>query len=78
MLKDAGWIVARQRGSHRQFKRPTKRGLVTVPRKLSNDLPPGHEVLQPWSVVPARARVPVPESWSVSQPLATRGDRLIG
>jgi predicted RNA binding protein YcfA (HicA-like mRNA interferase family) len=38
-----GWVQVRQRGSHRQFKHPTKPGLVTVPGKLSRDLPPGLE-----------------------------------
>jgi len=30
MIADDGWYQARQRGSHRQFKHPTKPGLVTV------------------------------------------------
>jgi predicted RNA binding protein YcfA (HicA-like mRNA interferase family) len=25
-----GWVLDRQRGSHRQFKHPTKRGTVTI------------------------------------------------
>jgi predicted RNA binding protein YcfA (HicA-like mRNA interferase family) len=41
ILKNDDWILARQRGSHRQFKHPTKRGLVTVAGKLSDDLAPG-------------------------------------
>jgi predicted RNA binding protein YcfA (HicA-like mRNA interferase family) len=41
MLKDDGWILSRQRGSHRQFRHASKRGLVTVAGKLSNDLAPG-------------------------------------
>lgn len=41
MLKQDGWALARQRGSHRQFKHPTKRGLVTVAGKLSDDLATG-------------------------------------
>ena len=41
MLKDDGWVLARQRGSHRQFKHGTKRGLVTVVGKLSDELAPG-------------------------------------
>jgi predicted RNA binding protein YcfA (HicA-like mRNA interferase family) len=36
-----GWYVARTRGSHRQFKHPTKPGTVTVAGKPSLDLPPG-------------------------------------
>lgn len=30
MLKDDGWILDRVRGSHNQFKHPTKKGIVTV------------------------------------------------
>ena len=41
MLKDDGWIVVRQKGSHRQYKHPTKQGLVTVAGKLSDELAPG-------------------------------------
>jgi len=33
MLNDDGWYLDRTRGSHRQFKHPTKLGLVTVPGK---------------------------------------------
>ena len=38
ILKDDGWTLARQRGSHRQLKHPTKRGVVTVAGKPSDDL----------------------------------------
>ena len=40
-LVDDGWVMASQRGSHRQFKHPSKPGKVTVPGKLSADLPEG-------------------------------------
>jgi predicted RNA binding protein YcfA (HicA-like mRNA interferase family) len=40
-LEAGGWYLARTRGSHRQYKHPTKSGLVTVPGKLSDDLAPG-------------------------------------
>lgn len=30
MLEDDGWFLDRMRGSHRQFKHPTKPGAVTV------------------------------------------------
>jgi predicted RNA binding protein YcfA (HicA-like mRNA interferase family) len=30
-LQDDGWILVAQKGSHQQFKHPTKRGRVTVP-----------------------------------------------
>jgi predicted RNA binding protein YcfA (HicA-like mRNA interferase family) len=31
ILSDDGWIQVAQRGSHRQFKHPSKPGRVTVP-----------------------------------------------
>jgi predicted RNA binding protein YcfA (HicA-like mRNA interferase family) len=33
-----GWYLHRQRGSHRQFKHPTKKGTVTIAGKPSKDL----------------------------------------
>jgi predicted RNA binding protein YcfA (HicA-like mRNA interferase family) len=41
MLEADGWVLARTKGSHRQFKHPVKRGTVTVAGKRSKDLPPG-------------------------------------
>ena len=41
MLRDDGWIEGARRGSHRQLKHPSKKGRVTVPGKLSDDLAPG-------------------------------------
>jgi predicted RNA binding protein YcfA (HicA-like mRNA interferase family) len=38
MLKDDGWILARQRGSHRQLKHASKRGLVTVAGKPNDEI----------------------------------------
>ena len=38
-LKKEGWYLARQKGSHRQFKHETKKGTVTVNVKLSDVLP---------------------------------------
>ncbi|XVV08079.1 type II toxin-antitoxin system HicA family toxin [Actinosynnema sp. CA-248983] len=38
-----GWYLAATRGSHRQFKHPTKPGRVTVPGKPSRVLPLGTE-----------------------------------
>ncbi len=43
ILENAGWYLSRTRGSHRQYKHKTKRGLVTVPGKLSDDLAIGTE-----------------------------------
>lgn len=31
MLEDDGWTHVRTKGSHHQFKHPTKTGVVTVP-----------------------------------------------
>jgi predicted RNA binding protein YcfA (HicA-like mRNA interferase family) len=41
LLEQDGWHQVRQRGSHRQFKHPTKEGLVTVAGKPGDDLAPG-------------------------------------
>jgi predicted RNA binding protein YcfA (HicA-like mRNA interferase family) len=41
LIEDDGWVLARTRGSHRQYKHPTKPGLVTIPGKLGRDLPVG-------------------------------------
>jgi predicted RNA binding protein YcfA (HicA-like mRNA interferase family) len=41
LLEDDGWYLARTRGSHRQFKHPTKAGTVTVSGKPNVDIPPG-------------------------------------
>jgi len=41
MLEEDGWELARQRGSHRQFRHPSKAGTVTVAGKPNVDMPPG-------------------------------------
>ena len=41
MLHQDGWYLNATRGSHRQFKHPSKPGRVTVPGKPSDDLAPG-------------------------------------
>ncbi|WP_372472634.1 type II toxin-antitoxin system HicA family toxin [Capnocytophaga sp. ARDL2] len=38
MLKEDGWELKKQVGSHRQFKHPTKTGKVTVNEKESKTL----------------------------------------
>ena len=38
LIEQDRWYLARTRGSHRQYKHPTKSGLVTVPGKLKDDL----------------------------------------
>jgi len=40
-LMDDGWFLARTKGSHRQYKHPTKKGLVTVAGHPGDDLAPG-------------------------------------
>jgi len=40
-LSDDGWVLARTKGSHRQYKHPTKKGLVTVAGHPGDDLAPG-------------------------------------
>ena len=41
LIIDDGWVQVSQKGSHRQFKHATKLGKVTVPGKLSDDMPIG-------------------------------------
>jgi predicted RNA binding protein YcfA (HicA-like mRNA interferase family) len=41
LLSDDGWVIVATRGSHRQFKHPSKLGRVTVPGKPSDELAPG-------------------------------------
>jgi predicted RNA binding protein YcfA (HicA-like mRNA interferase family) len=41
LIESDGWILVRQRGSHRQFHHPTKSGTVTIAGKPSVDVPPG-------------------------------------
>jgi len=41
IIQDDGWFLVATRGSHRQYRHPTKTGRVTVPGKPSDDLAPG-------------------------------------
>lgn len=41
LLADDGWVLARTRGSHQQFKHPSKPGLVTVAGSGNDDLQAG-------------------------------------
>lgn len=38
MLEADGWVKVTTKGSHRQFKHPTKKGRVTVNGSLSDNL----------------------------------------
>jgi len=41
ILRDDGWQLVRTKGSHRQFKHPIKKGLVTVAGKPSDEINKG-------------------------------------
>ena len=41
LLRDDGWFLVATRGSHRQYKHPSKPGRVTIAGKPSDDLAPG-------------------------------------
>jgi predicted RNA binding protein YcfA (HicA-like mRNA interferase family) len=41
LIEEDGWRLVATRGSHRQYKHPTKPGRVTIAGKPSDDLAPG-------------------------------------
>lgn len=42
IIEKDGWLLARQKGSHKQYKHPDKRGLVTIAvHRLSDEIAPG-------------------------------------
>ena len=41
LVEADGWYLKATRGSHRQFKHPSKTGRVTIPGKPGDDLAPG-------------------------------------
>lgn len=41
LLEEDGWYLVKTKGSHRQFKHPTKAGKVTVSGKPNVDIPIG-------------------------------------
>jgi predicted RNA binding protein YcfA (HicA-like mRNA interferase family) len=43
LIEADGWRLDRVRGSHRHYRHPTRPGTVTLPGKLSRDLPVGTE-----------------------------------
>jgi predicted RNA binding protein YcfA (HicA-like mRNA interferase family) len=40
LIEEDGWYLARTRGSHRQYKHPTKSGQVTIPGKFYDNFAP--------------------------------------
>lgn len=41
IIEDDGWVMVAQKGSHRQYKHPTKPGRVTIAGHPKDDLAPG-------------------------------------
>lgn len=41
LIEADGWSFLRQRGSHRQYRHPTKPGKVTIAGKPSDEMAPG-------------------------------------
>lgn len=41
LIEQDGWRLVATKGSHRQFKHPSKAGRVTIAGKMSDDLAPG-------------------------------------
>jgi predicted RNA binding protein YcfA (HicA-like mRNA interferase family) len=48
LLEQDGWYLVRTRGSHRQYKHPAKKGLVTILGKPGDELAPGtlHSIMK--------------------------------
>jgi len=40
LIVDDGWVLVKTRGSHRQYKHPTKAGRVTIAGHLNHQLSP--------------------------------------
>jgi predicted RNA binding protein YcfA (HicA-like mRNA interferase family) len=43
LVEQDGWVLVRQKGSHRQYQHPAKPGTVTIAGKPSLDLDPKTE-----------------------------------
>ena len=42
LIESDGWYLTRQKGSHKQYRHPRKKGIVTIAvHKMSDDLAPG-------------------------------------
>ena len=59
LLEEDGWRLVRTKGSHRQFKNPSKSGTVTVAGKPSLDVPTGtlNAILKQAGLKPRRRAV---------------------
>jgi predicted RNA binding protein YcfA (HicA-like mRNA interferase family) len=40
-IESDGWYEVRQKGSHKHFRHPFKRGIVTIPYSGNHDIPTG-------------------------------------
>ena len=40
LIEHDGWFLKETKGSHRQYKHPNKKGRVTIPGKLNDDIHP--------------------------------------
>ncbi len=41
LIEEDGWYLVRTKGSHRQYKHPVKKGLVTIAGNLNDDVAKG-------------------------------------
>ncbi len=42
IIESDGWYMVRQKGSHKQYKHPLKKGLVTIAaHKMTDEIAPG-------------------------------------
>jgi predicted RNA binding protein YcfA (HicA-like mRNA interferase family) len=48
LIEGDGWILVATKGSHRQYKHATKRGRVTIPGHMNDDVEAGtlHSILK--------------------------------
>jgi predicted RNA binding protein YcfA (HicA-like mRNA interferase family) len=48
LLKEDGWVIKTQKGSHMQFVHPSKSGKITVAFHGKKEIPPGtlHAILK--------------------------------
>ncbi len=40
IVEDNGWYLVRQKGSHKHYRHPEKKGLVTIAGAANDDIPP--------------------------------------